>query len=405
MEKRSSPPKKLKIKGQPHKLAYINDVEEGLLRARGGSGEMVHGIPAFYDEGDDYSPSVGVASDGDTGANKGTTKGDDTGGWSGGGNEPSQNDLAKAVAQAQNNLVASLTKEKVEKAKANQVMVNSYQNPYAKSGLTVQDMAFNIDPLGWGSNSPQRIAASYMNSLGSNNKSVFAPSVFSSKMIGGDLFGGLKKGSLSTILGVPSYSNWFSPNTPHRKAFADMAIQQMKDQQRLEKAGNVPSPFGKMIGTYNVQEIMDDLANGGRPVLDETGKVQGAFSEGLFGEVYQGNQVEGLEETGWSSDDYQKEIETRPVNPLTGQCDEGYFFDEDLQACRMGSATASTPAAPVTAPATGAYYRPTGLETASAFTPAGFDYDAANSAFLDSYAYRPENYQDPMSLNGFKQII
>jgi hypothetical protein len=113
---------------------------------------MVHGIPAFYDEGDDYSPSGGVAnsSDGDTGANKGTTAGDDTGGWSGGGYEPSQNDLAKAVAQAQNNLVASLAKERADKARLNQVMVNSYKNPYAKSGLTAQDMAFNIDPLGYG---------------------------------------------------------------------------------------------------------------------------------------------------------------------------------------------------------------------------------------------------------------
>jgi len=414
MEKRSSPPKKLKIKGQPHKLAYINDVEEGLLRARGGSGEMVHGIPAFYDEGDDYSSPN--ASDGDTGANKGTTAGDDTGGWSGGGYEPNQNDLAEAVAQAQNNLVASLAKERAQKAAAGQAMVNSYKNPYANSGLTAQDMAFNIDPLGWGSNSPQRIAASYMNSLGANRKSVFAPSVFSSKKIGGDFFGGLKKGSLSTMLGVPSYSNWFSPNTPQRKAFADMALEQLRSpnpitgQTRMEKAKGgygFPGLAGGLMGiagSMNLGAMIEDLENGGRPALDENGVVRGVFSEGAFGEVYQGTPIEGLEETGWTPDDHQKEIEMRPVNPLTGQCDEGYFFDEDLQACRMGSATASTPAVPVTAPATGAYYRPTGLEAGSAFTPAGFDYKAANDAFLDSYAYRPENYQDPMSLTGFKKI-
>ncbi len=416
MEKRSSPPKKLKMKGQPHKLAYINDVEEGLLRARGGSGEMVHGIPAFYDEGDDYSGPN--ASDGDTGANKGTTAGDDTGGWSGGGYEPNQNDLAASVAQAQNNLVASLAKERADKARLNQVMVNSYANPYAKSGLTAQDMAFNIDPLGWGSNSPQRIAASYMNSLGANRKSVFAPSVFSSKKIGGDSFGGLKKGSLSTVLGVPSYSNWFSPNTPQRKAFADMALEQLRSpnlitgQTRMEKAKDgygFPGLAGGLMGiagSLNLEAMIEDLENGGRPALDENGVVQGVFSEGAFGEAYQGNPIEGLEETGWNPYDTQRNEmdEVRPVNPLTGQCEEGYFFDEDLQACRMGSATASTPAVPVTAPATGAYYRPTGLETASAFTPAGFDYDAANRAFLDSYAYRPENYQDPMSLTGFKKI-
>jgi hypothetical protein len=33
-----------------------------------------------------------------------------------------------------------------------------------------------------------------------------------------------------------------------------------------------------------------------------------------------------------------------------------------------------------------------------------FDYDAANSAFLDDKHSCPENYQDPMSLNGFTQI-
>ena len=35
------------IKGQPHKLAYINDAEEGLLMSLGGTGEIVDGIPAF----------------------------------------------------------------------------------------------------------------------------------------------------------------------------------------------------------------------------------------------------------------------------------------------------------------------------------------------------------------------
>ena len=152
---------------------------------------------------------------------------------------------------------------------------------------------------------------------------------------------------------------------------------------------------------------MDDLENGGRPAFDKFGNVQGSFSKNALGlEVYTGNPIEGMPETGFYDRDPAQADDAVFENPLTGekQCPDGYFFDEDLQACRMGSATASTPAAPVTAPATGAYYRPTGLETASAFTPAGFDYNAANSAFLDSYAYRPENYQDPMSLNGFKQI-
>ena len=395
MEKRSSPPKKLKIKGQPHKLAYINDVEEGLLRARGGSGEMVHGIPAFYDEGDDYTGQGGNDSTNDFGLS-------DDYGNDGNAQENIDNQIeqANSIRQAQQNLKDSLASERAQKAAANQRMVNSFQNPYANSGLTPQDRAFNVTP------NAVRVAQSYMNSLGSNRKSIFAPSVFSSKRIGGDFFGGLKKGSLNTMLGVPSYSSFFAPNTPERKAFADLALEQMKTDNRLENAGNVPSPIGAMIGGYNVKSMMEDLENGGRPALDANGRVQGVFSEGVFGETYQGNPIDGLEETGWSPDDDQRNEmdEVRPVNPLTGQCEEGYFFDEDLQACRMGSETIDDTVVGQPVIDDGAYYRPTGLETASAFTPAGFDYDAANRAFLDSYAYRPENYQDPMSLTGFKQI-
>jgi hypothetical protein len=41
-------PRTANVRGQHHKLAYINNEEEALLRARGGTGEKVHGgIPAF----------------------------------------------------------------------------------------------------------------------------------------------------------------------------------------------------------------------------------------------------------------------------------------------------------------------------------------------------------------------
>jgi hypothetical protein len=157
-----------------------------------------------------------------------------------------------------------------------------------------------------------------MNSLGANRKSVFAPSVFSSKKIGGDSFGGLKKGSLSTVLGVPSYSNWFSPNTPQRKAFADMALEQLRSpnlitgQTRMEKAKDgygFPGLAGGLMGiagSLNLEAMIEDLENGGRPALDENGVVQGVFSEGAFGEAYQGNPIEGLEETGWNPYDTQR---------------------------------------------------------------------------------------------------
>ena len=400
MEKRSSPPKKLKIKGQPHKLAYINDGEEGLLRARGGSGEMVHGIPAFYDEGDDYdSPN---ATDADTGANFGTTAGDDSGADFGGNDAGNAIDEANRVVAAQLALADSLSRERAQRAAAGQAMVNNARNPYANSGLTAQDRAFNTI------SNAQRVAQSYF-----NNPSVFAPSVYSSRKVGQDFSNLLKLSTYKNALagkgfnlgGTSLYSNYFDDPT-FRGEFSNMAVNQLND--RVAGYNSATTPFGKIAGAanaYGANNIIKALENGGRPVLDAQGNVKGAFNDSFLGEVYTGMPVEGVDGTGFGNQGGNDGAEIKEPNPLTGQCDEGYFFDEDLQACRMGSAAASDDSvAPVTAPATGAYYRPTGLETASAFTPAGFDYDAANSAFLDSYAYRPDDYQDPMSLNGFKQI-
>jgi hypothetical protein len=70
----------------------------------------------------------------------------------------------------------------------------------------------------------------------------------------------------------------------------------------------------------------------------------------------------------------------------------------------MGAPDAGDDVSIPTAPQDGLYYRPTGLENAPAFAPTGFDYDALNKAYLESYAYRPENYQDQMNLTGFKKI-
>ena len=397
MEKRSSPPKKLKIKGQPHKLAYINDVEEGLLRARGGSGEMVHGVPAFYDEGDDYTGQGGNDSTNDFGLS------DDFGGNDGNASDyiSSQIQQANKVVEAQQALEDSLRRERAQMP-PNQRMINTARNPYANSGLTAQDRAFNTI------SNAQRVAQSYF-----NNPSVFAPSVYSSRKVGQDFSNLLKASTYKNALagkgfnlgGTSLYSNYFDDPT-FRGEFSNMAVNQLND--RVAGYNSATSPFGKIAGAanaYGANNIIQALENGGRPVLDAQGNVKGAFNDTLFGEVYTGMPVEGVDGTGFGNQGGNDGAEIKEPNPLTGQCDEGYFFDEDLQACRMGSAAASDDTvAPVTAPATGAYYRPTGLETASAFTPAGFDYDAANSAFLDSYAYRPDNYQDPMSLNGFKQI-
>lgn len=79
-----SPPRHTNVRGQPHMLAYINQEEANLLKALGGAGKPVHGVPAYYDEGDGMESSGGDQSAGPDGQ-QGT--GNNNAGPSGGGRE------------------------------------------------------------------------------------------------------------------------------------------------------------------------------------------------------------------------------------------------------------------------------------------------------------------------------
>ena len=71
----TSIPDNLMINGQPHKLSYITPDEAKTLKAMGGSGRKVNGIPAYYDQAeedayatldaDDYAAMAGVDTDTD----------------------------------------------------------------------------------------------------------------------------------------------------------------------------------------------------------------------------------------------------------------------------------------------------------------------------------------------------
>jgi hypothetical protein len=75
-------PRTTNVRGQHHKLAYINNEEEALLRARGGTGEKVHGgIPAF--------PPVKGKTQGKSNAGTGFSGGS-SGGSSNNNNEPNR---------------------------------------------------------------------------------------------------------------------------------------------------------------------------------------------------------------------------------------------------------------------------------------------------------------------------
>lgn len=115
----------------------------------------------------------------------------------------------------------------------------------------------------------------------------------------------------------------------------------------------------------------------------------------------------GLDNSNAMSDDGGSDDVVPPqTNPLTGtqQCPDGYIFDEFLQACRpmtrsekgVSNGTADT--------GSGAFFRRTSLDDAPANLPSGFDFDAANRRFTESYGYRPDFYRSPMSLTGFTRV-
>tara|TARA_A100000172_G_scaffold4520_1_gene2698 strand:+ start:44 stop:3490 length:3447 start_codon:yes stop_codon:yes gene_type:complete len=59
-------PQERMINNQPHQLSYINPQEAGLLKALGGSGRRVDGIPAYFDTGmdNDFSEGTGESFSG-----------------------------------------------------------------------------------------------------------------------------------------------------------------------------------------------------------------------------------------------------------------------------------------------------------------------------------------------------
>ena len=171
------------------------------------------------------------------------------------------------------------------------------------------------------------------------------------------------------------------------------------------------------IGTGMLNTMKGQVLGGGIPAFDTTGKFQGVFSKGPFGlDVYTGMPIEGNELTGWSPDDGGRGAEeVKPVDPVTGQCDAGYIFDEDLQACRLdtrGGAGNGGDVGSVVPPAPGAYARmglldvaPTGLGGFVQRYGTGFDtpsdFTAANLAFRQQGATYPEYFKRPPRLDGY----
>jgi hypothetical protein len=243
----------------------------------------------------------------------------------------------------------------------------------------------------------EQVAQSYI-----DNASIMGPELYSAGNVGGSLLDFFKTGSTGS---VPIRSNYFDDPTT-LSAFKDIALGQIPG--RMEKAGAIPGVLGA-VGTFTLGRMQKALEEGGRPVFDSAGNLKGVFSEGLFGEVYTGMPVEGVEGTGYDAggDRGGDTPAIKQVNPVTGQCDEGYMFDEDLQACRLDTrgGAGTTPITPTPPFAPGAYARMGLLDrTPTGALQAGgqpFDFAAANRAFRMGTATRPEYFKDPYDLTGY----
>ena len=138
------------------------------------------------------------------------------------------------------------------------------------------------------------------------------------------------------------------------------------------------------------------------PVYNAAGRLTGYRDQ--FGRLTGTDPIN--QSVGGGSDDDEDTVP--PVtNPLTGrdQCPDGYVFDEDLQACRRKTKRElqadNGTGGDSSRPAGDMFFRRTSLDDAPANLPSGFDFDAANRAFTQSFAVRPSFFQRPPNLTGY----
>ena len=175
----------------------------------------------------------------------------------------------------------------------------------------------------------------------------------------------------------------------------DFVARQILDAQTAQPSG---IPTTNLTGIYTVGD-------------DPMGDVRGFTDFGPTLPFLGPTQVyTGFGGSPFAPPDTSTDETTPPVtNPLTGtsRCPDGFIFDDDLQACRRKtrSELADTGSGGSPAPPTGdIFYRRSILDDAPANLPAGFDFNAANRRFIESYGVRPDNYRMPLSLTGFTRL-
>lgn len=162
-------------------------------------------------------------------------------------------------------------------------------------------------------------------------------------------------------------------------------------------------PFNMQNKINNILKDRDARGLYTQVTRDDLGNITGAFdTNNVLG--FDVTTYTGLDDNPYNEDrsnmDGNEEVVPPITNPLTGtqRCPEGYKFDEDLQACRMDNKNTfnnqPTPSGEL-------FFRQTALDNAPSNLPGGFDFDAANKRFTQSFAYNPNFYNRPMNITGF----
>jgi len=354
-----NPPRRVEIRGQDHLLAYITPEEAQMLMANGGSGNAgPMGIPAFDmnegQGGDGYGGSAGDNDDGGMGEGQDNTGIADAAGY-GAPSGPSDG--------------------------GSDVIGRAAEKDYGTPDPTSKDIE-GARGFDFGSEASKAMEQSFASG-----------------------FNQMDKGLGYNVSGLEL-----------DRAFGQLDARMANAKANYGLPGLLGLALGKM-GMMNLNNIRSGLEKGFAPAFDKAGQIQGVFGPdpfGFGGLVYSGNPIEGNEATGWSDpteggDGYDDRSEVVPVNPVTGQCDAGYMFDEDLQACRLdtGGVVGGGVIGDTFAP--GAYARmglldvaPTGLpEFSEQYGIPSQDFDEANLAFRRGTATQAGIFQDPYDLTGY----
>lgn len=383
-----NPPRTTTIRGQKHLLAYITPDEAKLLKAMGGSGEKVNGIPSY--------PEPGMGGDKDT--RDGAGSGSSVSGPDDGGSSSKDNDDRDGGSATTGISGGQATAMFGDAALAGAINTAEAESLIGGDGPDVSaNVLRNI----------LRETALKNYVKGQAPKASFTPGVLTELMNRAQ-----RMNQIRTLGGILSPFSTLAKNI--------LGIKSPGVYDSLSELMNMPGAY-VTSGTFLDPENAMFAPTGG---IGAFGYPAGV-SQNIFG---------GMVYTGAPNPDYTGPFEdiVRPYkdfggdgpdtvppvyNPDTGksQCPDGYMFDEDLQACRLagglpgGDGEVMTTSGPYEA---GDYARmglldvaPMGMGLFADRYGAGFgtpsDFNAANLAFRRGAATRPQYFKQAPDLTGY----